>query len=501
MKKVLKFVLPVIVIFGLIGISYVLYVNLKPADKVVVNYTANGDVLLEQKNYSLALEQYKKAINQAPKEPTGYIKASNIYLLKNDTEQSLKILVEGEKNTSSSDIYIELVKVYTRLKDFTKAYDSSLKITNITDRNVSEVFYANINNGKISEAKSILEKYLADTSSTDAKLNLIAGLLNYTDSIKSKLYLSKATVIKEGDSVETTKWVKDLSDTLDKITLDANKEQIDTNTSNIARLMILSKLNGSAISILDEVIKKNSEFDLLYLLRGIAKLQSNDISASKVDLEKATSLNPIREETLTYLARVYSIEKNVQASGEIYDKAISLYPNSEPLLVDNYNMVLEAGLYSKAEVALKKLIALKTANILTYKIELAKLYLDKMANYDEVVILTDEILNKMPEYQTANDTLKAEVELYDIWAKYKKSITSKTKYTTAQIVDALNQVIEKYDKSSSRAYLYLGYMYFGTITTDDKDVVKATESLNKCIDLDLNNRFTREANELLKKTI
>ena len=501
MKKVLKFVLPILVILGLIFLSYVAYIALKPKDIVLVNYISLGDTFLEQSSYSLALEQYKKGINQDPKDIRGYIKASNIYLLKNDTEQSIKILLEGEKNTSSEEIYLELVKVYGILKDFSKAYDSSLKITKVTEGNISLVFFANINNGKVSEGKALLEKYIEDSSTSDAKLNLLAGLLNYTDSVKAKLYLSKATVIKEGDSEDTTKWVKDLSDTLDKITLDASKEQIDTNTSNVARLMILSNLNGLGVSILDEVIKKNTEFDLLYLLRGIAKLQSNEIASSKIDLEKAISLNPIREETLTYLARIYSLEKNVQASGETYDKAISLYPNSESLLVDNYNMVLEAGLYSKAEVSLKKLIALKTANILTYKVELAKLYLDKMANYDEVLVITDEIINKMPEYQKALNNVKAEVELYDIWGKYKKSITSKTKYTTVQIVDALNQVIEKYDKSSSRAYLYLGYMYLGTISTDDKDVVKASEALSKCIDLDLNNRFTKEANELLKKTI
>lgn len=501
MKKVLKFVVPVLVVFGLIILSYVAYISLKPKDVVLVNYISNGDILLKQSSYSLALEQYKKGINQDPKAASGYIKASNIYLLKNDTEQSLKILLEGEKNTSSEDIYLELVKVYGKLYDYSKAYDYSLKITNINEANISILIYANFNNSKLSEGKAILEKYLADNSTNDAKLNLIAGLLNFTDSVKSKLYLSKATIIKEGDNADIAIWVKDLSDTLDKITVDANKEQIDTNTSNIARLMILNKLNVSAIQILDEVIKKNSEFDLLYLLRGIAKLQLNDVSASKIDLEKAISLNPIREETLTYLAQIYTLEKNIQASGETYDKAISLYPNSENLLVDNYNMVLEAGLYSKAEVALKKLIALKTANILTYKIELAKLYLDKMANYDEVAVLTDEIINKMPEYQKANNSLKAEVELYDIWSKYKKSLSSKTKYTTAQIVDALTQVIEKYDSSSSRAYLYLGYMYFGTISNEDKDVAKTTEVLNKCIDFDLNNSFTKEANELLKKVI
>lgn len=501
MKKILKFVLPILVVFSLIGFSYLAYTLLKPKDVVLVNYISTGDTFLEKKNYSLALEQYKKGINQDPKGVDGYVKASNIYLLKNDTEQSLKILLEGVKNTTSEDIYLELVKVYTKLKDYSKAYDSSLKVTKISETNISDIFYANINNNKITEGKDILEKYLADSSSTDAKFNLLAGLLNYTDSVKAKLYLSKASIIKEGDSSDTAKWVKDLSDTLDKITADASKEQIDTNTSNIARLMILSKLNSSAVLILEEVIKKNSEFDLLYLLRGIAKLQSNDVAGAKTDLEKANSLNPIREETLTYLARVYSLEKNVQASGEIYDKAISLFPNSESLLVDNYNMVLDAGLYSKAEIALQKLIALKGSNTLSYKIELAKLYLDKMANYDEVIVLTDDIMNKIPEYQKVDNSVKAEVELYDIWAKYKKSLALKTKYTTVQIVDALNQVIQKYDSSSARAYLYLGYMYIGTISSEDKNLPKTIEVLTKCIDLDLNNKFTKEANELLKKTV
>ena len=149
MKKVLKFVLPILVVFGLIGFSYLAYTLLKPKDVVLVNYISAGDTLLEQKSYSLALEQYKKGINQDPKGKDGYVKASNIYLLKNDTEQSLKILLEGVKNTSSEDIYLELVKVYTKLKDYSKAYDSSLKITKITDTNISDIFYANINNNKI----------------------------------------------------------------------------------------------------------------------------------------------------------------------------------------------------------------------------------------------------------------------------------------------------------------------------------------------------------------
>jgi len=499
MKKVLKFVLPILVVFGLIVFSYLAYTLLKPKDVVIVNYISAGDTLLEQKSYSLALEQYKKGINQDPKNITGYIKASNIYLLKNDTEQSLKILLEGVKNTSSEDIYLELVKVYGRLKDYSKAYDFSLKITKINETNVSDIFFANINDGKVSESKDILEKYLADSSSTDAKLNLLSGLLNYTDSVKSKLYLSKATVIKEGDSVDTTKWVKDLSDTLDKITADASKEQIDTNMSNIARLMILSKLNGSAVSILDEVVKKNAEFDLLYLLRGIAKLQSNDITSAKTDLEKANSLNPIREETLTYLARVYVLEKNVQGASEIYEKAIGLFPSSESLLSDNYTMLLDAGLYSKADITLQKLIALKGSNTFKYKVEMARMYLDNLASYDEVLKLTNEIINKLPDYEKSNNILKAEIQLYDIWAKYKKSSTTTTKYTQSQLIDALNQVLATYDPLSARAYLYQGNIYL--TENADKNISKAREVLNKCIDLDLNNSFTKDANELLKKTI
>lgn len=499
MKKVLKFVLPILVIFGLIFISYIAYIALKPKEIVPVNYISIGDTLLEQSSYSLALEQYKKGINQDPKSELGYIKASNIYLLKNDTEQSLKILLEGVKNTDAADIYFELLKVYTGLKDYSKAYDVSLKITKLNDSNISDIFYAYTNNGKVSEAKALLETYLADNSSSDAKLNLIAGILNYTDSVKAKLYLSKATVIKEGDNVDTTKWVKDLSDTLDKITADASKEQIDTNMSNIARLMILSKLNGSAITILDGVVTKNAEFDLLYLLRGIAKLQSNDISAAKVDLEKANSLNPIREETLTYLARVYVLEKNVQGASEIYDKAIGLFPSSESLLSDNYTMLLEAGLYSKADITLQKLIALKGANTFKYKVEMARMYLDNLASYDEVLKLTDEIINKLPEYEKADNKIKAEIQLYDIWAKYKKSATSTTKYTQSQLIDAFNQVLVKYDPNSARAYLYQGNIYM--TENADKNIDKAREVLNKCIDLDLNNKFTKEANELLKKTI
>lgn len=499
MKKVLKFVLPILVIFGLIFLSYIAYIALKPKEVVPVNYVSIGDTLLEQSSYSLALEQYKKGINQDPKSDLGYIKASNIYLLKNDTEQSLKILLEGAKNSESTDIYFELVKVYGRLKDYSKSYDSALKVTKLNDANISEIFYAYINNGKVSEAKTLLETYLSENSSSDAKLNLIAGLLNYPDAVKANTYLIKATVIKEGDSVDTTKWVKDLSDTLAKITADASKEQIDTNMSNIARLMILSKLNGSAITILDEVVKKNAEFDLIYLLRGIAKLQANDISAAKIDLEKANSLNPIREETLTYLARVYTLEKNVQGASEIYDKAIGLFPASESLLSDNYSMLLEAGLYSKADITLQKLIALKGANTFKYKVEQARMYLDNLASYDEVLKLTDEIINKLPDYEKADNKVKAEVQLYDIWAKYKKSATSTTKYTQSQLIDAFNQVLLKYYSNSARAYLYQGNIYL--TENADKNIAKAREVLMKCIDLDLNNRFTKEANELLKKTI
>jgi tetratricopeptide (TPR) repeat protein len=162
-------------------------------------------------------------------------------------------------------------------------------------------------------------------------------------------------------------------------------------------------------------------------------------------------------------------------------------------------MLLEAGLYSKADITLQKLIALKGANTFKYKVEMARMYLDNLASYDEVLKLTDEIINKLPDYEKANNKVKAEVQLYDIWAKYKKSATSTTKYTQSQLIDAFNQVLLKYDPTSARAYLYQGNIY---ITENaDKNIVNAREVLTKCIDLDLNNRFTKEANELLKKTI
>lgn len=496
MKKILKLIFPVLFIILSLFIGFLVYQYVKSPSSPIVNYAKQAEDNLSEKKYSSALENFKKAINQNPKDVQNYVKASSIYVLKSDYENALKILKEGEKNATSDEIYVEILKVYLSTKDFENAYTYGSKIKGVNNDNIYFILASKLKFNKLDESKEFLNTYLSQNLNNEIGINLIASMLNYsTDITKAKENLSNATILKEGESDQLSKYVKDLNATYERIINDKNKEQIDTNNSNIARIMILNDLNYPAITLLDEVVKKNPEFDLLFLLRGIAKLQSNDVTNALTDLERANTLNSTREETLVYLARTYGLSKNIQAATSTYDKALIQFPKSENILYNSYVLMRDTGQYLKAENNLLNLISLSSQNQINYKIEQAHLKLDLLLSYDETLVIINDIENKFSEYKDLSTSTKMELSLMKTWATYKASLGKDKKLDPNVVINQLKDVEKEFKETSARKYFYIGSLYSVLVNP-----VSAKENLERAIDLDLKNEFSKEARELINKS-
>ncbi|MEI6887345.1 MAG: tetratricopeptide repeat protein [bacterium] len=508
------FVILVLAIVVVIGVTVIFFMSSKPNDKPLYDYVSEGIKFLETKEYSNASLSFKKAINQNSSDSNAYIELSNIYIQKNDYNLAIDLLKPvADKLENSSSLYYQLASIYFKLKSYDKAEEYLLKIApeyvvpndlrlgrtgDISSKDVVKLFSSTLNaKDKNDESKKLIETYLENSKSTDAYLNIIASLLNYASLDTSNSYYSRVVSFDETDGVEILKKASDeLKSTLDKTKADTKGELADTNKANIARLLIQFNFNTPGINIISDVISRNLEFDLLYQLRGIGYYQKADLDKALIDLEKSNSLNPTSEETLIYLARLYDQKSNVQKSIETFEQAVSLYPNNEFSLHDYAKMLYKDEMYSKSVIQYLKLIAKNTSKLSEYRIELAKIYLDKVANYDEILVIVNELQNKWGGYKDSLPEVKADINTLDTWARYNKELTTKPELINLDTYIAnINKSLEL-DPTNVRANFYLGELY-----VLKKDFVKGKSYLEKSIDYDLQNEFTSEANNIIETKI
>lgn len=509
----------VLIILGLalviiVGVTIIFFLSSKPKEKPIFNYDTEGFGFLDNKEYSMATQSFKKAINQNTSDTKAYIELSNIYILKNDLSLAETLLTSiVDKVDSNLSIYYQLAKIYYLNKEYDKAETSLLKVApdfqvsdniklgsngEITAKDVVKLFVKTLNReDKGDVSKKLVETYLENSKSTDAYLNILASLLNYSAVDTANKYYASVVSFDEKDGVDSLKKTSiELKATLDKTVADTKGDFADTNKANIARMLISFEFNTPAINMLNDVIIRNLEFDLLYMLRGIAYFQRGDLDKAQLDLEKANSLNPYSEETLISLARLYGNQENVQKSIETFEQTLRLFPNNELNLYDYAKMLYKEQLYSQSVNQYLKLIAKNSVNQSKYKIELAKIYLDKIANYDEVLVLTNELIYKWSGYKDAGNSIKADIKTLETWAKYNKQLISKPEDTvTTTYLTSLNDSLSL-DPTNIRTNLYIGELYIVS-----KDFVKARENLEKVIDYDLLNEFTPDAKQLIETKI
>jgi tetratricopeptide (TPR) repeat protein len=91
-------------------------------------FNATGKKLLEQEDFTSAIEYFHKAINLNPASPTGYVNLGTAYERLGVYESAIEHLQKAlALAPSSSDVYFQLGTVYEKRGDFLKAIEYSQK--------------------------------------------------------------------------------------------------------------------------------------------------------------------------------------------------------------------------------------------------------------------------------------------------------------------------------------------------------------------------------------
>jgi tetratricopeptide (TPR) repeat protein len=151
-------------------------------------------------------------------------------------------------------------------------------------------------------------------------------------------------------------------------------------------------------SIIDFMLKIDSNFAPAYELLGSILIEEGDFEKGKEYLEKAAKIDPWNIAALSELGEAYFNLKEYNKAAEIWKKEIELSPNNYVTYFMISDAYIEIEEYEKAAHNLEKFLSRFPKSILG-KYELSNLY-KKLERNIEADELKDEILNSTPEYQS-----------------------------------------------------------------------------------------------------
>ncbi|MCC5945338.1 MAG: hypothetical protein JJT94_10405 [Bernardetiaceae bacterium] len=128
-----------------------------------LNYYDMGFQALDNKDYTLALHSFKKAIRTDSTTIEGYFNAGRVALLLDKPDTALFYLLQGKQRSIffRHDIHHELIKTYEKLKDYENEYKTAKALINVESNNYITWLYftrAALTVGQTQEAIEQLEK-------------------------------------------------------------------------------------------------------------------------------------------------------------------------------------------------------------------------------------------------------------------------------------------------------------------------------------------------------
>jgi len=259
----------------------------------VSNNVSLGMSALENSQYSLAIQEFKKAIVDSPKNYEGYLQAGKLLFLKGEVEEAKNILELGIQNSENKTwLEKELSVILLTLKEFDQSLEYAKSAYYSTDHN-NELFSQYLTSlafaGKSNEYEEELKK------ANNSLLN--KGLL-----------LTKAIVLKDEEgkkafnNLEVSKELQEIYSTYTESSDLFAKTQLLYEVINEGLL-------GVSYYPVTEIINNNEFYETAFIYRGIINLNYGLLNEALKDFEKAKLLLPDKSNTDFYILRTV-LEKN-----------------------------------------------------------------------------------------------------------------------------------------------------------------------------------------------
>ncbi|MGV8131730.1 MAG: tetratricopeptide repeat protein, partial [Candidatus Pacearchaeota archaeon] len=349
-----------------------------------------------------------------------------------------------------------------------------------TDREDFDLALLFIKNFKADEAKPILEG-IDSSDDNYPNARMLLAIISFSD-------LNKAEEFVNLGGLSLTKYprVEELRNAIK----DGKEKGENSRVSTLTKIGYISLTEGYpelSIPIFQAVTKLLAEYSAGHLYLGVAYLKTGDDENAEKELLSAIELDSNSYEAHAYLGQLYRDQNKEKESIDAYDKALALKSDDENLIYEYANLLVKFGLFTKAELIYKNLDNYKNSdNWLTYRLELADLYLNDLKDYAKANKVMEDLIDEWKGFVSLEPEQKAMI--YDIygWSYYRLEDMEKT-----QEVLALAYEQNEYDAAVN--------YHLGVILREQKDLERAKVYLERAIDLDTMGEVSVEARKELER--
>ncbi len=477
---------PVLLLFVVLGSALVLS-GCQPSDELrqeARELVKEAQGYQENSEYARAIKTYEEARKIDNANPEIYEGISSIYLLKNRTEDAKTVLLQGiDHATHTPELYRMLGEISLEQEDLDAA-ENYLKNALSKDKKHYQSSYllglTYVKQGNYELARESLD-ISEEGDEWYIKGALLSAITLWEDSDTASKILSQAL---DNENVE-----EDLIRQLEIYHEDLKAvSSLDENASEVYRSVILSHGALSAgyssivIDKLSPFVDEEKEYSDLYLYLGRAYSMETETEKAIEYLEKAVQLNPANASALWFLAREYRQGGNEEDMQSMYERAIILTDATERAVIrkEYAEVLLSAGLFDEFDEQVNALTEEYPNNAVEYALLAIRSNIDREL-YDEAFEGLDAI-----DETTLSENSAAEYSFFK----------GEVLFLRGEREEALEWALDAVEKGKNipEYHLLVGKIHF-----EQGDEDKATISLERAIDLDLQGNVSAEAVKLLDR--
>lgn len=321
-----------------------------------------GQLLEDNKYYSLAIAEYQQANALEPNNPEPFIKIGRIQLLTADypkAEENLKKAVSLQPGNIDAQIYLGRTLLQERKLDEAKTVFNGIS----ADANQTAQYY-----------KGIMAAYFGDYEN-------------------AKKLLTKAVDL--GGSPDIAKKAQNYLEAFSEFDFNQGGQPSHLKTL-LGRSYAQTGEYQMAIPLLFDVIKEEKDYRDAWIILGYSYLNTGKYQDAVEALEQAKILDPQNAETFFYLGLGYYGQNNLQLAASSLEQSKSL--GFQPVIQVDQKLAeiyLELKQYDKSAQNYENVLALNDDNI-NYYIRPMWLYIEKLNQPSKAVTLAQKAFNNHP---------------------------------------------------------------------------------------------------------
>ncbi|MFA7685455.1 MAG: tetratricopeptide repeat protein [Candidatus Gracilibacteria bacterium] len=373
-------------------------------------YLLLGDRYITNKNYPLAIENYRLALKRNPENITPYVKLGATYLKNNEPTKAYDYFLKALKiNPDSLTSQLGVAQSFINIRQFEKARDYLVTL----DQTKYEIKYYNalilILFKEFDNAEIVLNEIVTAKEKVDDKF------LNYSQKFLDKYKTFSS--FKEGDNL--------FLETL------------------IAKALTEVEQYDAAVPLLYDVINQKPNYRDPWIILGYAYLKTGKTGDAIDAFSNAQTKFPDKPETLFFLGISYFANSNLERAVYYLEEAEEKgYEPKDILNMKLGDIYMQQGKYEDSANKYDEVLSVNTSNLDIFN-RAIWIYIEKLNNPTKALELAQKAVKSFPDNAMSHNLLG--------WAYTASNDFEKAK-------ESLQKALEL-DENLDAVYLNIGILY------------------------------------------